>query len=131
MEVISKTVVSNNTEDSQAYIKVRNPYNHDLIRSVACDDYDSVDAAIVRAQRYDYSLTAWQRYTLLQKASELLLVQRQSFANLIARESGKTISDANTEVLRAHQALLLSAEEAKRITGEVIPLDAVRCSRQC
>lgn len=111
-------------------VHVCNPYDNSLIRSVVCDDFNSIEAAIVKAQNYDYSLNAWQRYSRLFKAGELLLAQRGSFAELIASESGKTIRDANVEVLRAHQALVISAEEAKRITGEIIPVDAVASSER-
>ncbi len=37
---------------------------------------------------------------------------------------GKTIREARTEVQRAIQTLIFSAEEARRIGGEVIPIDA-------
>lgn len=125
MDVAVDTSIFNERADVPACIDVRNPFDDSLIQSIPCDDHDSVNRAILKAQSYDYSLTAWQRYSLLHTASDMLLEQRQSFAKLIARESGKTIRDADVEVLRAHQALLLSAEEAKRITGEVVPVDAV------
>lgn len=110
---------------SSACVNVYNPFDNTLIASVPSDDQRSVSAAVTRAETYDYSLTAWQRYSLLQNFCQLLLDQQREFATLIAEESGKTLKDATVEVQRAHQAFLLSSEEAKRITGEVVPLDAV------
>lgn len=106
-------------------LSVHNPYDNSLIASITCDCYESVDEAVSNASHYDYSLTAWQRYSLLSRFCDRLLELKNDFARLIAQESGKTLDDANIEVMRAHQAFLLSAEEAKRITGEVVPIDAV------
>ena len=114
-----------NRDNTLNHVHVYNPYDDALIASIAGDDYTGVDAAIAKSCTYDYSLTAWERYSLLQRFCDLLLERKEEFVSLIARESGKTLRDANIEVLRAHQAFLLSAEEAKRITGEVVSADAV------
>src|SRR6185295_16583799 len=39
-------------------------------------------------------------------------------------ESGIPYIDADNEVARAVQTFILSAEEAKRLTGEVVPIEA-------
>lgn len=49
--------------------------------------------------------------------------RREELAQLITREAGKPIRDARLEVARAIQTFTVAAEEAKRIGGEVLPLD--------
>ncbi|MEK7305701.1 MAG: aldehyde dehydrogenase family protein, partial [Nitrospirota bacterium] len=53
----------------------------------------------------------------------LLYRRRDEFAQTITAEAGKPIADAKREVNRAVQTLTIAAEEAKRIPGEVVPLD--------
>ena len=68
-------------------------------------------------------LTPYARYEILHRAADLVESRRRDFASSIVRESGFTVSDAEVEVSRTVQTFLLCAEEAKRITGEVIPMD--------
>ncbi|GKS59775.1 aldehyde dehydrogenase [Nitrospira sp.] len=49
--------------------------------------------------------------------------RQEEFAALMVAEAGKPISDARREVARAIQTLVVAAEEAKRLGGEVVPLD--------
>lgn len=64
----------------------------------------------------------YQRYEILMKASQLLIKNLQQMAETLSMEVGKPIKEAFAEVRRAEQTLLLSAEEAKRMTGEMVPL---------
>lgn len=68
-------------------------------------------------------LSPYDRYTILHRAAMLLKERKSSFVETIVAEAGFTVSDANTEVTRAEQTLLLSGEEAKRLNGEVVALD--------
>jgi succinate-semialdehyde dehydrogenase/glutarate-semialdehyde dehydrogenase len=68
-------------------------------------------------------LAPYERYQILRRASELVAQSSRDLINTIVAETGFTTSDAAAEVSRAEQTLLLSAEEAKRITGEMVPLD--------
>ncbi|HVC10410.1 MAG TPA: aldehyde dehydrogenase family protein, partial [Burkholderiales bacterium] len=53
----------------------------------------------------------------------LLLERADAVAEIMSRETGKSIKDAKAEVIRSQDTLLLSAEEAIRIQGEQVPLD--------
>lgn len=64
----------------------------------------------------------YQRYEILLKASRILMDKQKKMAEILAQEVGKPIKEAMAEVARAQQTLMLSAEEAKRITGEMVPL---------
>ncbi|MBE3596404.1 MAG: aldehyde dehydrogenase family protein [Hydrogenibacillus sp.] len=67
---------------------------------------------------------AHTRSRILFRVAELLDARREEAARLIAEEAGKPLKAARGEVQRAIQTYRFSAEEAKRIGGETIPLDA-------
>lgn len=80
----------------------------------------------VRAARRAFEtrrLAPYERFTILARAAELLEARRSLFVDTIVAETGFTISDASGEVSRAVETMLLSGEEAKRIHGEMIPLE--------
>lgn len=73
----------------------------------------------------DYRKKApFERAAILQKTADSIRVQRDELARLITSENGKPIRDSRAEVLRAENTFTIAAEEAKRIGGEVLPLDA-------
>lgn len=67
-------------------------------------------------------LSPYQRYEIIMKAANLMMVRQREFAETLCQEAGKPIKDAMGEIARAYQTLILSAEEAKRLTGEMIPI---------
>lgn len=69
--------------------------------------------------------TVWpahDRFSVLAGASALLAVKREEFISMIMIDTGFTRADALREVDRAVQTLLLCGEEAKRLAGEVVPM---------
>lgn len=64
------------------------------------------------------------RAAILETAATLLHDRREQAARLIVAEAGKTIRQARKEVSRAVNTLRLSAGEALRNAGEVIPFDS-------
>ena len=78
--------------------------------------------AVAEAQRQG-PLAPYERFEILRRASDLLLERKDEFVRALVAEGGFTLSDSAGEVQRGSQTLLLCAEEAKRIHGEVVPLD--------
>jgi acyl-CoA reductase-like NAD-dependent aldehyde dehydrogenase len=64
-----------------------------------------------------------ERYTILRRIHDGILAQREEFARGIVDEAGKPIRDARGEVDRALLVFSLCADEARRIGGDVLPLD--------
>ena len=87
---------------------------------------DQVDAAVAAAQRsFDtVKLDAYERYRILMKAAELITARKQLLADTIVAEAGFPYVDAENEVVRAAQTFIISAEEGKRLTGHVVPIEA-------
>lgn len=104
---------------------VENKFTGDTLAEVSKASTEQVDRALAHLQSaFQRSiLPPYQRFEVLSKASQLLEERRELFREVIIGESGFTYSDANGEIDRAIQTLRLSAEEATRLTGEMIPLD--------
>lgn len=120
-------LVGGEWKDSPQKIEVVYPYTGEVIGKVAQGTEEDVNRAIELAKegfKEISSLTAYQRYEILMKAAELLKKRAEEFAKTLVLEVGKTIREARTEVARAIQTLIFSAEEAKRINGETFPVDA-------
>lgn len=85
-----------------------------------------VAAAVAAAQRSFETvvLDAHRRYTILRRASELVEQRKSALAATITAEAGFPIADAENEVSRAAQTLLISAEEGKRLAGEMVPIES-------
>lgn len=83
-----------------------------------------VDAAISAAEKAfkKNKLAPYRRYEILKKASELMIEKQEELALIISQEVGKTFKEAKGEVARAAQTLLISAEESKRVQGEIVPI---------
>ena len=69
-------------------------------------------------------LSAYERYEILSKTAELVALRKDQLVETMVAESGFTSGECANDVRRSGQTLRLCAEEAKRITGELIPLDA-------
>ena len=90
----------------------------------ACHDADSALALAEQGRVLSASLSLHQRFVILSRASARVLQCKNALAHLIIEESGKTLRQAEKEVDRCANTLLLSAEEAKRLGGELIPFSA-------
>ncbi|WP_417670404.1 aldehyde dehydrogenase family protein [Roseibium sp.] len=66
--------------------------------------------------------TPYERGAVLDRAAALVERKRDEFVAVMQAEAGFTASDASGEVSRCIQTLKLSAEEARRLAGDVIPL---------
>ena len=69
-------------------------------------------------------LTAYERYAILHRTAELMAERLEDLGQTITKEEGKVIAEGRGEVQRAIQTITTSAEEAKRLHGETVPLDA-------
>lgn len=89
---------------------------------------DAVTAATA-ATRVAAALPRHERAAILEGTARLLEERAAHVAALIVSEAGKTIRQARKEVARAVNTLRLSAGEAVRNAGEVIPFDSGTAAR--
>lgn len=104
--------------------KVLNKATGDTIAEFYMAGPAEVGAAVTAAQESFKmgGLTPYRRYEILKRASEILMDRQEELALVLAQEVGKPLKDARSEVARSSQTLLISAEESKRIQGEIIPI---------
>ncbi|WP_019119477.1 aldehyde dehydrogenase family protein [Brevibacillus massiliensis] len=104
-----------------------NPYNNQRLGTIANADEAEMLAAIEAADAAFAemkALPAHQRSAILNRAAQLMEERTEELARLIALEAGKPIKAARAEVGRSVQTLRFSAEGAKWMNGESIPMDA-------
>jgi acyl-CoA reductase-like NAD-dependent aldehyde dehydrogenase len=107
-------------------MEVLNPYDGSVVDTVPMATAADIDRALdsaVRGAAAMRALTGFERYQILHKAADLVMEHRQELAETITREEGKIIGEATIEAERAAEIIYLSAEESKRLYGEVIPVD--------
>lgn len=108
-------------------IEVRNPFDGSHVGSVPCLTVADVPALLATARegvRRCAALPRHRRAAILEEAARRVEQDAAAFAALIVAEAGKTLRQAQKEVKRCINTLKLSAEEARRNAGEVVPFDA-------
>jgi len=109
------------------FFDVENKYSKEIIAKVSIADEELVEKAIKNSKETfdNHKLSVAERHRILMKASELMAEAKEEFALIISQETGKTITDARSEVVRGINTFVASAEESKQIMGEVLPIDAM------
>jgi acyl-CoA reductase-like NAD-dependent aldehyde dehydrogenase len=118
--------------ESDDPLAVVNPYDGEVIGTTYLASREHLERAIVAAQdafRTMRKMPTFDRVNLLKAVAAGLKARRDEVARLIALEAGKPIREAEVETDRGVFTLETAAEEAKRIEGEVIPLDLLPSSK--
>lgn len=108
-------------------VPLTSPYSGEVIAEVPAATAEETAAAIeaaCRARPLMAKMPAHQRAAILERLAELLRERFEEAARLIATEAAKPIKTAREEVARTLQTYKFAAEEAKRIGGETLPMDA-------
>jgi acyl-CoA reductase-like NAD-dependent aldehyde dehydrogenase len=109
-------------------LEVRNKYNGELVGVLPTASREDLDHALEAAEQAEEvmaDMPAHRRADILLKTAALLRERSEDLAKTIAAEAGKALKFARAEVDRAASTFTIAAEEAKRLHGETIPLDAV------
>ncbi|MFH1268688.1 MAG: aldehyde dehydrogenase family protein, partial [Planctomycetota bacterium] len=121
-----KMFIAGGWADKSEKIEVTNPFNAAGIDTVPKADAGDVDRALagaVEGADLMRKTPAYERSVILRRAAEIMHDRLEDLARTISSEEGKILAESRVEVTRAAQTLELSAEEAKRLGGEVLPLD--------
>ncbi|MER9337945.1 aldehyde dehydrogenase family protein [Mesorhizobium sp. M0293] len=108
-------------------VSVFSPYDGSLIGSVDVTPASEINELLARARFgavLSRNLPRHKRSSVLEGAAKLIESRRDAFAKVIVLEAGKTIVQARKEVSRCVNTLKLSADEARRNAGEIVPFDA-------
>ena len=107
-------------------IEVYDPGNSELLGTVPSashEDVEQVLATAKEASEYARNMPTHLRVGVLRQVADQLQERHEEFAQVIAREGIKTIREARKEVTRCIETLRISAEEARRLGGEIIAFD--------
>jgi len=122
-----KMYVASEWIDKPQRIEVRNPYDNSVIDTVPRGDRGDVERALQSAERGAKAmakLSGYDRWKILRKAADLMAARQEDLGRTISAEEGKIIAEGRLEANRAVETIMGSAEEAKRLHGETVPLDA-------
>ena len=109
-------------------LEIKNKYNGETVGVLPTASREDLDLALDAAERAEdvmADMPAHKRADILLKTAGLLRERSDDLARTIAAEAGKALKFARAEVDRAISTFTIAAEEAKRLHGETIPLDAV------
>ena len=112
--------------DKPEKIEVQSPFDGSVVDTVPKADADDVAKALsaaVEGAEIMRNTPAYERSVILRKAAGLMQDRLEELARTISSEEGKVLAEGRAEVSRAIQTVELSGEEAKRLGGEVLPLD--------
>lgn len=112
--------------DRDQKIEVKNPFDGSVVDTVpqaAADDVDAAIAGAVEGAEIMRSIPGYERFRMLRKAADLMFERQEDLGRTISSEEGKVLGEGTFEASRAAITIELSAEEAKRLGGEVLPLD--------
>lgn len=126
MEIEYKFIIGSERRASKIVKDILNPYNNELIAKVHYAQESDIEDAVKVSQdafQITKTLPAYKRAEILENVSTALSNRKIELANLMTAESGKPITYSLAELDRAIFTFKYASEEAKRITGETIPLD--------
>lgn len=105
---------------------VVNKYDGSIIAELRQNDLEQVNQAVAAAKRGFASdtLTIADRGVLLNRVADLIASRRDELAQIIVAESGVPIKDSANEVTRTVETFRVSAEEARRLIGEMVPIQS-------
>ncbi|EGQ26486.1 aldehyde dehydrogenase family protein [Mammaliicoccus sciuri] len=115
--------------ETEEYTELRSPYSDEVIAHIAKATKTEADQAIeaaLQTRKVMAKMPAYQRAEILENLVSLLQERSEEAAEIIALEAAKPIATARGEVIRTIETYKFAAEEAKRIHGETLPLDAAR-----
>ena len=107
--------------------EVINPYNGEIIDTIPIAHLQTAQLAVDEANKAKSKLVEMSAFKVSNKlfnVVEKLKDNKEEFAELLSLEVGKPINESLVEVDRSVETLKLAAEEAKRVYGESVPLDA-------
>jgi acyl-CoA reductase-like NAD-dependent aldehyde dehydrogenase len=109
------------------WIEVRSPYSGNVVGRVtkagASETCQAVDAAEKAMQE---PLPAHKRAEILVRVAGALGRRHDEVARLISDEAGKPIKTARVEAQRAMSTFTFAAVEARKLAGEMVPMDAAQ-----
>ncbi len=107
--------------------EVLNPFDGSVIDTIPSASPAEITAAIdglAKGAETMRQLPSYKRVEILRKTGNLIREQKEEISQLISSEEGKVLAESRIETSRAAETIDLSADEARRMHGETLPLDS-------
>ena len=122
-----KLLIAGEWVETGEWHDVRSPYSGDLVGRVAKAGADETRRAIDAAeQAMRERLPAHKRAEILVRVAGALGQRHDEVARLISDEAGKPMRAARVEARRAMSTYTFAAVEARKLAGEMVPMDAAQ-----
>src|SRR5213076_2546282 len=109
------------------WLEVRSPYSGEVVGRVAKAGADEARRAVDAAEcAMQEPLPAHKRAEILVKVAAALGGRHDEVARLISDEAGKPMKAARVEAQRAMSTYTFAAVEARKLAGEIVPMDAAQ-----
>ena len=120
-----KLLIGGEWVETGDWLEVRSPYSGEMVGRVAkagtAEARRAVDAAEAAMRE---PLPAHKRAEILVRVAALLGRRHEEVARQISDEAGKPLKAAKVEAARAMSTFTMAAVEARKLAGEVVPMDA-------
>jgi acyl-CoA reductase-like NAD-dependent aldehyde dehydrogenase len=122
-----KLLIGGEWVETDDRIDVRSPFSGDVVGRVAKAGADEARRAIDAADKaMSEPLPAHKRAEILVRVAGYLGKRHDEVARLISDEAGKPMKAARVEATRAMSTYTFAAVEARKLAGEMVPMDAAQ-----
>src|SRR5919201_2315429 len=122
-----KLLIDGQWVETGEWVEVRSPYSGEVVGRVAKGGAQEAKRAVDAAARaLERPLPAHKRAEILVKVAGLIGRRHEEIARTICEEAGKPIKTARVEASRAMSTYTFAAVEARKLAGEVIPMEAAQ-----
>jgi acyl-CoA reductase-like NAD-dependent aldehyde dehydrogenase len=120
-----KLLIGGEWVETGEWIEVRSPYSGDVVGRVARAGAGEARRALDAAEAaLAEPLPAHKRAEILVRVAGYLGRRHEEVARTISDEAGKPLKAARVEAARAMSTYTFSAVEARKLAGEMVPMDA-------
>ena len=111
--------------ETGSWIEVRSPYDGALVGRVPSAGAAETRRATDAAERAMHDpLPAHERAAVLDRVAAALAERHDEVAQMICEEAGKPMKAARVEAQRAVSTFTMAAVEARKLAGDLVPMDA-------
>jgi acyl-CoA reductase-like NAD-dependent aldehyde dehydrogenase len=122
-----KLFVGGDWVETGDWVEVRSPYSGEPVSRVAKAGADETRRAVDAAERaMQEPLAAHKRAEILVRVAGALGRRHEEVARVISDEAGKPLKAARVEAARAMSTYTFAAVEARKLAGEMVPMDAAQ-----
>jgi acyl-CoA reductase-like NAD-dependent aldehyde dehydrogenase len=118
-------LIDGDSVETGEWTEVRSPFSGDIVARIAKGGAPETRRALDAAERaMSAPLPAHERARILDATARLLHERQEEAAQIVSAEAGKPLKAARVEAQRAVSTYTFAAVEARKLAGEMVPMDA-------